>query len=88
MRDKQKARVPVFETSLYSDAGFGVLGRVLERMTNQTYNDALRAVLVKNLGLSSSTTVEPKGDGLNALNLDIVLDGGSSWGLDNQVIAP
>ncbi|KAF2735114.1 beta-lactamase/transpeptidase-like protein [Polyplosphaeria fusca] len=86
MRDVKRPVVPVFQTAMYSDAGFGVLGRVIERLTNQSYADALQTHLAVPLGLKSVSTFEPPADGLNALAIpggDLV----SSWGTDNQITA-
>jgi len=84
MRDAQASVIPVFHDALYSDAGFGVLGRVIERITNQTYEDALQTYLAKPLGLNYTGTTEPASDGLNALaipgNFTV-----SSWGQDNHI---
>lgn len=79
--------IPPFETALYSDAGFAVLGRVLERLTGLPYNDALQSVLAEPLGLNGTSTFAPPDNGLNAL----VVPGNasqSSWGFDNQILAP
>lgn len=85
MRDRQYARSPVFQTGLYADSGFGVLGRVLERITNKTYNDAIKSVLGEPLGLKDITSFKPPSEGLNALALP---GNESSWGFDNQITAP
>lgn len=87
MRDRQYPTAPVFDTPLYSDSGFGVLGRVLERITGLPYNDAIKSVIGAPLGLKDTASIEPKSEGRNAL----ILPGGfnvSSWGFDNQVSAP
>lgn len=86
MRDSQYPTQPAYQTPYYSDAGFAVLGRLLERMKNQTYNDALQSVLSKSLGLNHTTSMKPTGENLNA----IVLPGSSaesSWGFDPQIAA-
>ena len=87
MRDRKRPVMPPFETPLYSDAGFGVLGRVLERLTGLPYADAVQSALSAPLGLNGTSAIEPPSEGLNGL----VLPGSlaeSSWGLDNQVTAP
>lgn len=87
MRDHNSPTTPPFGEALYSDAGFAILGQVLERVTGQSYNNALQSVLAEPLGLGSSTTFEPTGSDLNA----VVLPGSasvSSWGFDNQISAP
>src|SRR3954464_1244316 len=83
MRDTKRAVVPAFQASLYSDAGFGILGRVLEKLTNKTYAEALQSGLVGPLGLKSSSSIKPSDKGLNALATN-----DSSWGFDNQLTAP
>lgn len=76
-----------FETALYSDMGWGVLGRVLERLANMTYDEALQAALGEPLGLNHVSSFEPKGNSVNGF----VMPGDasrSSWGQDNQITAP
>ena len=78
---------PVFQSAQYSDGGFGVLGRVLERMTGLAYNEAIQTYLARPLGLKHTASFEPGAEGLDA----IVIPGGlavSAWGFDNQVTAP
>lgn len=85
--DKKHPVALPFRASLYSDAGFALLGVVLQRITGLTYNDAIQAALAAPLGLNSSTTFEPSDHDVNAL----ILPGSpaeSSWGFDNQVTAP
>jgi CubicO group peptidase (beta-lactamase class C family) len=87
MRDAKRPVAPVFQTALYSDAGFGILGQVLERLTNQTYAETLQSVLAGPLGLDSTSSIVMPSEGLNA----IVMPGDftvSSWGFDNQLSAP
>lgn len=87
MRTRKRPVVPPFQTALYSDAGFGILGRVLERLTGLPYADAMQSVLLAPLGLNSTSATEPRREDLNA----VVLPGGfaeSSWGFDNQITAP
>lgn len=87
MRDRKRPVIPPFQTPLYSDAGFGVLGRVLERLTGLPYADAVQSVLSAPLGLNSTSAIAPPREGLNGL----VLPGDfteSSWGFDNQLTAP
>jgi CubicO group peptidase (beta-lactamase class C family) len=65
---------------VYSDNGFALLGRVLERITNQTYEESLASVLSEPLGLNStSTTLPPEGSNAFALEGDFAV---SSWGQD------
>lgn len=84
MRDVNPPVIPAFETALYSDAGYGVLGRVLEQLTNLTYSEALQSLIVEPLGLNSTSTFVPEGD-FNALAFP---ENSTTWGLDNQVTAP
>lgn len=93
MRDAKVPSQPVFQSSLYSDGGFGVLGRVLESMTGLTYNEAIQSILAKPLGLKITGSIVPPGKDPNA----IVIPGKTpvpgeafetAWGLDNQIIAP
>ncbi|UNI13596.1 hypothetical protein JDV02_000323 [Purpureocillium takamizusanense] len=86
MRNDKRPTMPPFQRPLYSDGGWAVLGRVLERLTNLPLNDALQKVLSKPLGLNYTAYMKPPGNHSNA----IVLPGPlaeSSWGYDNQVIA-
>lgn len=52
---------------MYSDGGFGVLGRVLERMTGLPYREVIYSVLSRPLGLNYTTTFIPKDENLNAV---------------------
>lgn len=87
MKDQERPVAPVFTTALYSDAGYAMLGRVLERLTNQSYEDALQTHLAKPLGLESTGSIEPKAEDRNALaipgNATV-----STWGKDNPITAP
>lgn len=87
MRDVRTPTQPIHQSSLYSDSGFGILGQILQRMTGQTYNEAIQTVLSTPLGLKSTVSIEPKDKDLNA----VVIPGGiavSAWGFDNQISAP
>ncbi|KAJ4983004.1 hypothetical protein SVAN01_11499 [Stagonosporopsis vannaccii] len=86
MKHGKRPTQPLFQSAQYSDGGFGVLGRVLERMTNKTYHDALQELLAEPLGLNNTGSVVPSGDDLNAIVLAPFP--ASSWGWDNQVSAP
>ncbi|KAM0430062.1 hypothetical protein ACHAPT_006068 [Fusarium lateritium] len=86
MKDKKRPVALPFRASIYSDAGFAILGVVLQRITGLTYNDAVQATLATPLGLNSSTTFEPKDHDVNALILPGT-SSESSWGFDNQVTA-
>lgn len=78
---------PVFQSALYSDGGFGVLGRVLERMTGLPYGEAIHSVLGRPLGLNHTTTFIPKDQNLNAVVIPGPLEQ-SSWAFENQITAP
>ncbi|KAF2187570.1 beta-lactamase/transpeptidase-like protein [Zopfia rhizophila CBS 207.26] len=92
MRDIKRPVIPAFQTAMYSDAGFGILGRVLERLTNQTYEDALQTHLAEPLGLKFTRATVPPTEGLNALAIppgEGELQGFlSSWAQDNHITAP
>lgn len=87
MRNDRRPVIPPFQTPLYSDGGYGVLGRLLERITGLPYNDALQTTLAVPLGLNSTMSIKPSNDSLNAVVLPGSV-GESSWGFDNQVTAP
>ncbi|KAF3932926.1 Beta-lactamase [Dactylellina cionopaga] len=88
MKDVRVPSQPVHGSALYSDGGFGILGRVLERMTGLPYNDAIKSVLGEPLGFNSTGSIVPTGDDVDAIiipGLELAL---SSWGFDNQITAP
>lgn len=78
--------MPAFKDPIYADSGFGILGRVLERMSNSSIDEAIRTILGEPLGLDSTSTIEPESEGLNALIMpgDVTT---SSWAFDNQIFA-
>jgi CubicO group peptidase (beta-lactamase class C family) len=84
MKEK-RTFTPPWQTPAYSDAGFATLGRVLERITGMKYEAAIHYVLSIPLGLNSTSTPVPTGDGVNAL---AVTDTLTTWGWDNQITAP
>ncbi|PGG97726.1 hypothetical protein GX51_07170 [Blastomyces parvus] len=93
MRDAKVPNQPIFQSSLYADSGFGVLGRVLERMTGLSYNEAIQSVLARPLGLKVTGSIVPPGETPNAIIIPGKTPVGgeapdSAWGYDNQVIAP
>lgn len=88
MREQKRASQAVFASSLYADGGFGILGRVLERMTNQSYEDALASVLTQPLGLEHSGTRIPQDEDVNAIVIPGWEESLSGWGLDNQILSP
>ena len=66
---------------VYADGGYGLLARVVERITNQTFEESLVSLLGEPLGLNStSTTLPPNGSNVFALQADGFTT--SSWGLD------
>lgn len=74
---------PPWGTVAYSDNGYALLGRVLERLTNKTYEESLASSLGTPLDLTStSTTLPPNGSNIFALQGDSTA---SSWGLDNRL---
>ncbi|KAJ6447000.1 beta-lactamase [Purpureocillium lavendulum] len=86
MRNEKRPTMPPFQRPLYSDGGWAILGRVLERLTKLPLNDALQKTLSKPLGLDYTAYMKPPKNHSNT----IVLPGDlskSSWGYDNQVIA-
>ncbi|KAF9770521.1 hypothetical protein IL306_011925 [Fusarium sp. DS 682] len=83
MRDLQVPTMAPWRSALYSDAGFGVLTLILERLTGQEYKDAVKDVLLNPLGMDSSSAVVPNGSDINA----VARTGGASWGLDVPIVA-
>nr|RBR00761.1 hypothetical protein FVER53263_10996 [Fusarium verticillioides] len=83
MRDKQVPTMGPWRSALYSDAGFGVLTLILERLTGQEYKDAIADIIFKPLGMNSSSAVVP-----NSTDLDAVARTGlKSWGTDVPIVA-
>lgn len=81
MKDKSPVTSP-WQTPEYSDAGYAILGRVLERLTGMQYEEAIHNILSVPLGLNSTSTTVPTGDDVNALaitNIPI-----TTWGFDFQ----
>ena len=87
MRDARHPVTAPFQLPIYSDSGFFILGRVLERLTGLSYNEALQKVLGTPLALEDSSTFEPTGPEANGLALPGNISV-SAWGYDNQVTAP
>ncbi|KAL6918636.1 hypothetical protein ACHAPO_009544 [Fusarium lateritium] len=83
--NKRPVTLP-YEVPVYSDGGFAMLGGVLERLSGLPYNDAIKTVLGKPLGLNSSTSIAPKGKDRNVLAIPGPPEV-SSWAQDKQVIA-
>ena len=81
MKEKRPVTTP-WQTAEYSDAGYSILGRVLERLTGMTYEEAIHNILSAALGLNSTSTTIPTGDDVNALAItDIPI---TTWGFDFQ----
>lgn len=81
---------PVISTSrnaVYSDAGFALLGVVLERLSGQPYKDALQQNIFNPLGLNNMSTTVPNGTDVNAINR-LPLSNTSSWGLEIPIVTP
>ncbi|KAI8186558.1 hypothetical protein KHU50_001308 [Colletotrichum sp. SAR 10_65] len=87
MRDNKRPVVSPFRNAVYSDSGFALLGQVLARLSNQTYEDAVRDILANPLGLNSTTTSVPKGTDVNAINRALFTDE-TSYGLDVPIVYP
>lgn len=77
-----------FANPLYSDAGWGVLGVVLERLSGLSYEKALESLLGKPLGFSGTSSVLPLEEHLNAVILPPGPDGATAWGMNNPITAP
>uniref|UniRef100_L2FTV4 Uncharacterized protein n=1 Tax=Colletotrichum fructicola (strain Nara gc5) TaxID=1213859 RepID=L2FTV4_COLFN len=87
MRDNKRPVVSPFRNAVYSDSGFALLGQVLARLSNQTYEDAVRDILANPLGLNSTTASVPKGTDVNAINRALFTDV-TSYGLDVPIVYP
>lgn len=87
MRDRTRPVTLPFGNPLYSDAGWGILGVVLERLSGLSYNDALQNLLGKPLGLNGTSAVLPTDEDLNAVILPPGPTGETAWGFDNLVTA-
>lgn len=88
MRDQKRPVIKPWTNALYSDASWAVLGRVLERLTGQPYEDAVQTALATPLGLNGSTALEPSSEGLNAVRIPTTETDPSAWALDNLITAP
>ncbi|KAF2650051.1 beta-lactamase/transpeptidase-like protein [Lophiostoma macrostomum CBS 122681] len=55
----QRPLTSTFNTPIYSNSGFALLGWVLERITNKTYQDAVQTLLYEPLNLTRSSIVVP-----------------------------
>lgn len=87
MRDNKRPVVSPFRNAVYSDSGFALLGQVLARLSNQTYEDAVRDILANPLGLNSTTASVPKGTDVNAINRALFTNV-TSYGLDVPIVYP
>lgn len=85
MRDHTRPTTLPFGNPLYSDASWGVLGVVLERLSGLPYNDALHELLGKPLNLNSTSSIVPPDEDLNAVILPAVSTDIATWGLDNPI---
>lgn len=83
MRDTQLPTTAPYRSALYSDAGYGVLTLILERLTGEEYKDAVKSVLFKPLGMNSSSSVIPNGTDVDAVDRT----GLGSWGADIPIVA-
>ncbi|KAF4452189.1 Penicillin-binding protein 4 [Fusarium austroafricanum] len=83
MRDTQVPTMGPWRSALYSDAGYGVLTLLLERLTGQEYKDAVKDILFEPLGMDSSTAGVPTGKDVDAVNRT----GLGAWGQDVPVVA-
>lgn len=83
MRDTQLPTTAPYRSALYSDAGYGILTLVLERLTGEEYKDAVKSVLFKPLGMNSSSSVTPNGTDIDAVDRT----GLGSWGIDAPIVA-
>lgn len=87
MRDHTRPTTLPFGNPLYSDASWGVLGVVLERLSGLPYNDALHELLGKPLNLKSTSSIVPRDEDLNAVILPAISTDIATWGLDNPISA-
>ncbi|EMT62834.1 Penicillin-binding protein 4 [Fusarium odoratissimum] len=83
MRDTQVPTMGPWRSALYSDAGFGVLTLILERLTGQEYKDAIKDIIFEPLGMDSSSAVVPNGSDVDA----VARTGLKSWGIDVPIVA-
>lgn len=86
MRKKRPVISP-FRNAVYSDAGFALLGVVLERLSGRPYKDAVQQNLFNPLGLDNMSTTVPNGSDVNAINR-LPLSNTSSWGLEIPIVTP
>lgn len=89
MRDNTRPVTLPFGNPLYSDASWGVLGVVLERLSGLPYDDALKSSLGRPLSLNGTSSILPASEGLNAVVIPAPPGpgGATGWGLDNPVTA-
>lgn len=85
MRDRNRPVTLPFGNPLYSDAGWGVLGLILERLSGLSYNDALHTLLGKPLDLNGTSAVLPPNEDLNAVIVPSGAGGETGWGLYNPI---
>lgn len=85
MRKKHPVTSP-YRTAVYSDGGFAVLAQVLSRMTDKSYEDAVRTLLFEPLGMDDSTFAAPTGSGRNNIDRSLLDTPFTSWGLDVPIV--
>jgi CubicO group peptidase (beta-lactamase class C family) len=88
MRDHARPTTLPSDNPLYSDAGWIVLGVILERLPGLPYNDAMQELLLKPLGLNGTSVILPPDENLNEVIVPPGPDGVTGWGLDNPITAP
>lgn len=87
LRDFERPTTAVGQGAIYSDGGFALLGRVLERLTGLPYQEAVQKFVGKPLGLKSTTTTVPDRF-FNSLIITAEMNGGATaWAYDNQLSA-
>ena len=77
---------PVFGTSLYSDQAYGILSRVVERLTGFSYDEAIKSILAEPLDMNSTSAVMPEDEDVNAFIYPGVAGVDTAWGHDNLLI--
>ncbi|KAF4466945.1 beta-lactamase 2 [Fusarium albosuccineum] len=78
-------RPPVFApftTASYSNVGFMLLGLVIQKMTNQTYEDWMQHSILDPIGMNLSFTSKPSN------SLGFIPTNDTNWGIDIGVEAP
>ena len=86
LRDVKHPTISLYQNTVYSDAGFALLGEVLVRITGKSYNDAIQEVISAPLGIDSFTTHPPVGDEIDAINRSMI-DPLSAWPIEITAVA-